>query len=243
MENQPDRPMTHREHQRWQGERYARLVRIVVGLQREQATMRAEQNRQAAIIRDLGPMLENIAHRAAEATLTRADRMGFNQYPVPQRGFQPVPQRGFQPIPQPGPRPGPQPGPRPGPQPGLQPRPQPAPQHVPQPVPQPVLQSGPQPHLQPNIQAPARETIPERKQNNTKPTTGISKKRGQRRNVTIRSTGQGGFIVGSVRQQRDSTFQPEAPVNVRNLAQRKNPGRSSRHTKSYFPTPTPFPEG
>ncbi|KAG9570229.1 hypothetical protein KCU71_g1583, partial [Aureobasidium melanogenum] len=53
-------------------------------------------------------------------------------------------------------------------------------------------------------------------------TTSVSKKRGQRQNVTARSSRQGGFVFGSVRQQRDSTFQPEAPVDVRNPAQRKN---------------------
>ncbi|KAG9588484.1 hypothetical protein KCU77_g8696, partial [Aureobasidium melanogenum] len=90
------------------------------------------------------------------------------------------------------------------------------------------------------------ERMPEKKRNRAKHATGSDKPMKKRRqgNNFRGLPRQDRFVFGSVRQQRDTTYQPEAPVDMGDLAQRKNPGRSSRLIgKSYFPTPTPFPEG
>ncbi|KAG9944149.1 hypothetical protein KCU85_g8212, partial [Aureobasidium melanogenum] len=207
-----DRFVTHRELQQWKQTRYALLVRTVLDQRREIANFRLEQNRQAAVIENFGPMLENMAQRAAEAAVARALRMGLN------RGPQQVPQ----PFPQPFP----------------QHFPQPFPQHAPQPIPQRAA-------VQPIPQAAARQRqIPRGKQEG-QPAIGNNKqikKRRQRDNVRG-ALGRDQFVIGSTRQQRDTTYQPEDPIDVHNLTQRKNPGRSSRLSgRSYFPTPTPIPE-
>ncbi|KAG9675427.1 hypothetical protein KCU95_g18461, partial [Aureobasidium melanogenum] len=216
-----DRFVTHRELQQWKQTR-----RTVLDQRREIANFRLEQNRQAAVIENFGPMLENMAQRAAEAAVARALRMGLNR--GPQQVPQPFPQHFPQPFPQHAP--------------------QPFPQHAPQPIPQrAAVQPIPQAAVQPNIQPPARDRFPEEnKKAKAQPAIGNNKqikKRRQRDNVRG-ALGRDQFVIGSTRQQRDTTYQPEDPIDVHNLTQRKNPGRSSRLSgRSYFPTPTPIPEG